>query len=301
MLADLCRSAIKVLLIASLSFVPLTYAVEPTLVAKSNSAVLRSEDLKALLAGVSAETQRLALVDDANLEQFLRSELVRRSLLAQGRTAGLDNDATLKAMLDRARDELVVRLLVEQHAALPVGYPSEAEVKAAYDAGVAVAVKTFEYHLAQVFVALPDGAPADTVSAGLSKVAVLQARLPKGDFGQLAKEYSEHADSAAKGGDLGFLEESRLLPEVRSVLVNAKPGSLIGPVKTSQGLHFFKLLDRRAVVVPTLESLHDSMVEALRQQQRSQLTKAYLEQAARDAGITINQIELAQFRTALVR
>lgn len=301
MFADLCRYSIKVLLMATLSFAPLTYAVESTVVAKSSGAVLRSEDLQTLLAGLPAETQRLALVDDATLEQFLRSELVRRSLLVQGRVAGLENDATLKAMLDRARDELVVRLLVEQHTTLPAGYPSEAEVKAAYDAGVAVAAKASEYHLAQVFVALADGAPADTVSAGLAKVGVLQARLPKGDFGQLAKEYSEHADSANKGGDLGFLEESRLLPEVRAVLVNAKIGSVIGPVKTAQGVHFFKLLDRRAVVVPTLESLHDSMVEALRQQQRTQLTKAYLEQAARDAGITINQIELARFRTESVR
>ena len=301
MFADLCRYSIKVLLMATLSFAPLTYAVESTVVAKSSGAVLRSEDLQTLLAGLPAETQRLALVDDATLEQFLRSELVRRSLLVQGRVAGLENDATLKAMLDRARDELVVRLLVEQHTTLPAGYPSEAEVKAAYDAGVAVAAKASEYHLAQVFVALADGAPADTVSAGLAKVGVLQARLPKGDFGQLAKEYSEHADSANKGGDLGFLEESRLLPEVRAVLVNAKIGSVIGPVKTAHVVHFFKLLDRRAVVVPTLESLHDSMVEALRQQQRTQLTKAYLEQAARDAGITINQIELARFRTESVR
>jgi peptidylprolyl isomerase len=106
--------------------------------------------------------------------------------------------------------------------------------------------------LAQVFVALPDGAPADKVTSGLAKVGAVQARLQKADFAQLAKEFSEHADSAAKGGDLGFLEESRLLPEVRAALVDAKPGSLIGPVKTAQGVHFFKLLERRAVAVPAL-------------------------------------------------
>jgi parvulin-like peptidyl-prolyl isomerase len=72
-------------------------------------------------------------------------------------------------------------------------------------------------------------------------------------------------------------------------------------VKTAQGVHFFKLLERRAVAVPTLAALHDQIADALRQQERSLIAKAYLEQASREAGITVNQIELSQFRTEAAR
>ena len=290
------RPSTTMLLAALLSFGSPAHSAESIVVAKSGSATLRREDLQALLATLPAETRRAALADDATLEQLLRSELLRTALVAKARAAGLENDAAVKAALNRARDELVVRVLVEQQVKLPAGYPAEAEIKAAYDAGVAAAAKVAEYHLAQVFVALPDGAPAEKVTAGLAKVGAIQARLQKTDFAQLAKELSEHADSASKGGDLGFLEESRLLPEVRAALVDAKAGSLIGPVKTAQGVHFFKLLERRAVPVPALEALHDQIADALRQQERSLIAKAYLEQASREAGITVNQIELSQFR-----
>lgn len=273
------------------------HGAESVVIAKGGAGTLRREDLQSLLATLPADTRRAALADDATLEQLIRSELLRTSLVGKARAAGMENDSAVKAALERARDELVVRALVEQQVKLPAGYPSEAEIKAAYEAGVAAAAKVAEYHLAQVFVALPDGAPADKVNAGLAKVSTVQMRLPKSDFAQLAKELSEHADSAGKGGDLGFLDESRLLPEVRTALVDAKPGSLVGPVKTAQGVHFFKLLERRAAAVPALEALHDQIAEALRQQQRSLLAKAYLDQASKEAGITVNQIELSQFRT----
>jgi peptidylprolyl isomerase len=291
------QKSTTMLLLGLLSFGSLAHAAESAVVAKSGTATLRREDLQALLATLPPETRRAALADDATLEQLLRSELLRSALVAKARAAGLEKDAAVKIALDRARDELVVRVLVEQQVKLPAGYPAEADIKAAYAAGVAAAAKVAEYHLAQVFVALPDGAPADKETSGLAKVGAVQGRLQKADFAQLAKEFSEHADSAGKGGDLGFLDESRLLPEVRAALVDAKPGSLIGPVKTAQGVHFFKLLERRAVAVPALETLHDQIAEALRQQQRSIVAKAYLEQAAREAGITVNQIELSQFRT----
>jgi len=155
------QKSTTMLLLGLLSFGSLAYAAESAVVAKSSTATLRREDLQALLATLPAETRRAALADDATLEQLLRSELLRSALVAKARAAGLDNDAAVKAALDRARDEMVVRVLVEQQAKLPAGYPAEADIKAAYAAGSAAAAKVAEYHLAQVFVALPDGAPAE--------------------------------------------------------------------------------------------------------------------------------------------
>jgi len=112
------QTSITMLLLGLLSFGSLAHAAESAIVAKSGAATLRREDLQALLATLPAETRLAALADDATLEQLLRSELLRSALVAKARAAGLENDAAVKAALDRARDELGVRVMVKQQVKL---------------------------------------------------------------------------------------------------------------------------------------------------------------------------------------
>jgi peptidylprolyl isomerase len=137
------------------------------------------------------------------------------------------------------------------------------------------------------------------VTEGLKKVADIQSRIAGGDFAQLARQYSEHAESAARGGDLGLLPESRLLPEVRLAVRELPLGAVVGPLKTAQGLHFVKLIEKQAGPVPALAEVRDGLVTALRQQKAAELQREYLARLAQGAAISVNQIELGRLRTAL--
>ena len=190
---------------------------------------------------------------------------------------------------------MVLRLWVAQQAKLPDGFPSDDELARAYQALHERAAQASDYRLAQIYVAAPNGSAPDQLRGALHKVAEIQSKLPGGDFGALAKTYSEHAESASKGGDLGLLPESQLLPEVRAALPTMKPGETAGPIKTAQGIHFIRLIERRPAVVPPLADVRDNLVAALRQEKSTELQQRYLKEIAAKYPPTINELALGTF------
>lgn len=66
-----------------------------------------------------------------------------------------------------------------------------------------------------------------------------------GNFEELAKANSSDQGSAAKGGDLGWFEQDRMVPEFGNAVFSANKGDLLGPIQSSFGFHVIEVLDRR--------------------------------------------------------
>jgi peptidyl-prolyl cis-trans isomerase SurA len=66
----------------------------------------------------------------------------------------------------------------------------------------------------------------------------------KGDFAQLARQFSEDA-SNARGGELGWLSPGDTVPEFERAMNALKPGEISGPVQTPFGWHLIQVLERR--------------------------------------------------------
>lgn len=268
-------------------------------IGKAGALELTDADVRRLVSALPGETRAALAADDASLERFVRGELARRMLLADAKAKGFDREAAAVAELDRLREEALLRAWLERQARVPDGYPSEADVTRAYEAARARQAPASDYRLAQIFVAVPDGAPPAKVAEALKKVGEIQARVGAGDFAQLARQYSEHADSASKGGDLGTMPESRLLHEIRSAVQDLAPGAVAGPLKTSQGLHFVKVIEKKPAAVPTLTEVRSGLVTALRQQKAAELQREYLAKLGQGGSISVNQVELGKLRAAL--
>ena len=65
------------------------------------------------------------------------------------------------------------------------------------------------------------------------------------DFADLASTFSDDPGSAQKGGDLGFFGKGVMVKEFEKAAFNAKPGEIVGPVKSSFGLHIIQVLGRK--------------------------------------------------------
>jgi peptidylprolyl isomerase len=180
---------------------------------------------------------------------------------------------------------------------VPAGYPAEADIKAAYDANQKALNAPTQYRLAQVYIALPDE-PAP-LAAALRKANDVAGKVALSDFGKLASEYSEHAESAGRGGDMGYLADNQLAPEVLAAVRALKVGEVAGPVKTAQGLHFVKLLDRKAGAALGFAEAHDALAGALRSRRANELAQAYLAGLNAKLAISVNQIELAKLQAGL--
>jgi peptidyl-prolyl cis-trans isomerase SurA len=127
------------------------------------------------------------------------------------------------------------------------------------------------------------------------KVKMLMDRLNSGaDFAQLAMDYSEDMNSAATGGDLGYLPESALNqsdPALKKMVVGLKPGQVSPPIQLKEGYRILKLITRES---PGLRGINDPQVQqtirdTLRNRKEQLLKAAYLA-IARDEARTTNYL-----------
>jgi len=78
------------------------------------------------------------------------------------------------------------------------------------------------------------------------RIQQLEIRLRGGeDFATLARSNSQDTLSAARGGDLGWLNKGDTVPEFEEALESLAPGEISRPVKTTFGWHLVQVQERR--------------------------------------------------------
>jgi peptidyl-prolyl cis-trans isomerase C len=95
------------------------------------------------------------------------------------------------------------------------------------------------------------------------------ARLKKdpGAFGKLAMEKSKDTGSKGAGGDLGWFDTSRMVPEFGAAVGKLEKGQFTQePVKTQFGYHVILLEDTKPIEPPPLEEVKPQLSQHLMQQ-----------------------------------
>jgi peptidyl-prolyl cis-trans isomerase D len=88
--------------------------------------------------------------------------------------------------------------------------------------------------------------PTDSAQARDSVRKIHQKLAQSADFGAIAKEVSADSASAAKGGDLGEIQEKTMIPAFEKAALELKPGQTSQPVLSPFGYHIIKLDSRDA-------------------------------------------------------
>ncbi|WP_184055163.1 peptidylprolyl isomerase [Paraburkholderia sp. MM5384-R2] len=108
--------------------------------------------------------------------------------------------------------------------------------------------QTNDLHMQHIFVKAPLNASETDIEAAQKKAAALLAEAKGGaNFEKLAKANSQAPDASKNGGDLGFLEPSKLPPEFVKAASALRPGE-IDPdlIRTNDGFEIVRLVERRA-------------------------------------------------------
>lgn len=92
-----------------------------------------------------------------------------------------------------------------------------------------------------------------------------------------------------------MLPAYQMLPEIVAAVSNLDVGATAGPVKTSQCLHYVKLLERKLEPTPTFEQAREQLKAALRARRAQELEQAYLASLDAKLKVAIDEIALAQF------
>ena len=96
------------------------------------------------------------------------------------------------------------------------------------------------------YVIFPIETTAEDTARLIEEFDYIQERIANGeDFNQLAKEYSEDPSAVSNSGDLGYFERGAMVTPFSDAAFAAKPGEIVGPVKTSFGMHLIKVEDKK--------------------------------------------------------
>jgi len=96
---------------------------------------------------------------------------------------------------------------------------------------------------------------------------IAQIKKDPGSFGKLAAEKSKDRASQSQGGDLGWFDAKRMVPEFSAAVSKLGKGKFTEePVKTSFGYHVIWLDDTKPVVAPPFEAIKPNLTQQLQQQ-----------------------------------
>jgi len=112
--------------------------------------------------------------------------------------------------------------------------------------------------------------PAEVATLEKTAADVLNQIRAGGDFGELAKRYSEDSTAQA-GGELGWLVHGQTVAEFDSVAFSLKPGEVSGLVKTIYGIHILKLEDKQVAHLQSFEEVKNSIQAEMEKQQVAEL------------------------------
>ncbi len=137
------------------------------------------------------------------------------------------------------------------------------------------------------------------------KAKMIEDKLNSGaDFSQLAMDYSEDPNTAATGGDLGYIPESSLSapqtePMLKKIVLGLKPGQVSQPIVLKDSIRILKLVAReaagqRGVNDPQVQQM---IRDTLRNRKEQLLRNAYLAVARDEAHVT-NYLAMQVIETA---
>ncbi len=294
--AAMYRNAIT--LAVAVSLISNAFAAD-SILARVNGTDVKADEIRPLLESLNPQAQAELAAKPAELNQAIRMLLIRRVVLAEAQAQKWDQNPAFTSQLDKLRETALVESYLQSQTEPLADYPAEADLKAAYEANKTALMAPRQYHLAQIFVAAPKGADTDVLKKAQAKLDGISKQLAKSgtDFAAIAQKESDEKESATKGGELGWLAETQIRPEIRDSVTALSKGAVSKPIQLADGWHILKLLEVRESRQLTFDEVKSELGKRLRTKQAQVNRQAYLGKLLEKNPITVNELAVAQMLT----
>jgi len=215
-----------------------------------DAATLRQQVLDALIderVQITHARESGQKVDDNDIDRAIaniaaQNQLSVPQLRERLRTEGMD----LPRFRSNLRDQILVERVREREVNQRIRV-TDGDIDRALDQRRAEAASGVQLNLAQILVAVPEGASAELIAQRQARAELALARVRAGeDFAKVARELSEDANREA-GGELGLRPSDRLPDLFVAAVKDLAVGQVTAqPVRSAAGFHILKLVDRQA-------------------------------------------------------
>lgn len=134
-----------------------------------------------------------------------------------------------------------------------------------------------------ILISVPEGADAKTDAAAKAKAeSILKQLQAGGSWTDLAKKFSDDPGSKDQGGELGFAQRGKMVPEFDKAIFSQKIGD-IEIVRSSFGYHIIQVEERQEAHTQPLSEVQANIVASLTRDVAGQAESRYAEQLTAEA------------------
>jgi peptidylprolyl isomerase len=270
-----------------------TSAAEPApeVVARLGGTEFTAASLADFVRSLDPTVRKQAVSDPQLLQKLIGLEMARIAVLNEAKAKNWQQRPEIARQIERAREATIVSTYLGSAGAVPAGYPSEAEIKTAYDLNRDTFMMPRQYRLEQIFVASPVTADRRAADVAAKKAADMAntAKAKNTNFGDLARAHSDHKPSAEKRGDLGWASQNDIMPEILTQIAGMTRGEISDPIRSKAGWHVVKLVDTKPAAPRPLAEVKDGLVASLRQRKLQDNQQAYIARMLEKTPVTMNE------------
>ena len=269
---------------------------DSSIIAKVGESEVKADDIKPIIEKLSVREQLQLAKDPAALNNLVRELIVQQLVYKEALSKKWEQQPQIAAQLDKIRQQAITQSYIQSMATPPQDFPSQDDLQRAYDAlkkANALQVPK-QYHLAQIYIACPKGADKAVEEKAQARVDSAVKALKNSDFATVAKNQSEEPNSARSGGDLGFVGDSQIQPEIQNAVSTLSKNGTTDPIKLSDGWHIVKVLEVKEPYTASLDEVKSSLSKELRSQKAQVLAKSYLAKLLQQNPVTLNEIAVSK-------
>ncbi len=225
---------------------------------------------------------RLQLSSPERKRQFVENYIMNDLLAEDGIAKGYDRDPEITNQVDQLRRRLIVQKVMKDYQEPPP--LSDDEVRAYYEQNKRM-FSGGQVRASHILVKDEE----------LAKRLREELRQDPSKFAELAKKNSIDTATAARGGDLGFFGQGRMVGEFeRAAFALEKPGDISEIVKTPFGYHIIMLTDRKEGEEKPFDEVKDRIRIALLNSRRQEQVNDRLAALRKKAAMQIDDDVLAK-------
>jgi len=169
---------------------------------------------------------------------------------------------------------------------LPGGKPqvSDADIQAYYNQHKDQYQVKDQAKVRHILIAVPAGSDSKKDAEAKAKADDLLKQIKGGaNFGDLAKKNSDDPGSKDQGGELGWLDRGRTVPEFDKAAFSLPVGQTSDVIKTQFGYHILQVEDKKTAHMRPLDEVKGEIVPVLEQQRVGAAEQTFASQLASDA------------------
>ncbi len=248
----------------------------------------RAEDIVAQVGNAYLTRQTLKAIIPEHLPEDVRQVYLRKlvdnwvksQLLAQqAQQSGIDLTVRDQWEMDNLHRQLLSEAYIANQVPMDFEIP-EKEIRTYYETYKDEFKRDREeVHLIHLFLEKRDRAIEKEIRESKDLLKVIQ----KNFLDQRITPLME------KNGDLGYLSVEHLKKPFQRYIKRAKPGDIIGPIKSAEGYHFFQIVDRQPKgSYKALDLVREEIIARLKIEHRNTLIKNLIEKLRQNTIVTIN-------------